>query len=79
MTTGPWCSIAWAMTTGTPNYAGITARIMRPDLYAAALALNGAAPGQVNLAPEKFFDGTTFDPANPEAFARAHAVHTARF
>lgn len=69
----------WAMTVGAPDYAALTARIMRPDLHAAALALNGATPGPVNLAPEKFFDGTTFDPADPEKFARAHAIHTARF
>ena len=69
----------WAMTIGAPDYAALTARIMRPDLHAAALALNGATPGPVNLAPEKFFDGTTFDPAEPEKFARAHAIHTARF
>lgn len=69
----------WAMTVGAPDYAALTARIMRPDLHAAALALNGATPGPVNLAPEKFFDGTTFDPADPEKFARAHDIHTARF
>ncbi len=69
----------WAMTLGAPDYAAITARVMRPDLHAAALALNGAKPGPVDLAPEKFFDGTTFDPTDPEKFARAHAIHTARF
>ena len=69
----------WAMTFGAPDYAGLTARIMRPEFYAAALAQHGATPGPVNLTPEKFFDGTTFDPAEPEQFARAHPIHTARF
>jgi nitrate/nitrite transport system substrate-binding protein len=69
----------WAMTLGAPDYTALTARLMRPDLYAAALALNDAKVGPVNLAPEKFFDGTTFDPTDPEKFARAHSIHTARF
>lgn len=69
----------WAMTFGAPDYAALTARLMRPEFYAAALAQTGTAPGPVNHAPEKFFDGTTFDPADPETFARAHPVHTARF
>ena len=69
----------WAMTVGEPDYAAIAARVLRPEFYRAALALHGTAPGPVDLAPEKFFDGTTFDPAEPEKFARAHAIHTARF
>ena len=69
----------WAMTVGVPDYAGITAKIMRPDFYASALAQAGAVPGPENNRPEKFFDGTTFDPADPEKFARAHFIHTARF
>jgi hypothetical protein len=52
---------------------------MRSDFYAAALAQVGATPGPADFAPQKFFDGTTFDPAAPETFARAHAIHTARF
>jgi nitrate/nitrite transport system substrate-binding protein len=69
----------WAMTFGAPDYSGITTNIMRPEFYRAALAQHKVAPGLQNLAVEKFFDGTTFDPAEPEAFARAHAIHTARF
>lgn len=69
----------WAMTFGAPDYAALTARIMRPEFHVAALKQTGATPGPVNLAPEKFFDGTTFDPADPEQFARAHPIHTARF
>jgi nitrate/nitrite transport system substrate-binding protein len=69
----------WAMTQGAPDYAALTARLLRSDFYSAALTLAGATPGPVNLVPEKMFDGTTFDPADPEKFARAHAIHTARF
>ena len=69
----------WAMTFGAPDYHAITAKIMRPEFYSAALTEIGVTPGQVNLAPERFFDGTIFDPADPERFARAHTVHTARF
>jgi nitrate/nitrite transport system substrate-binding protein len=69
----------WAMTLGVPDYAGVTARVLRPEFYRDALVMAGAAPGPVDLAPEPFFDGTLFDPGEPERFARAHAVHTARF
>ena len=69
----------WGMTFGAPDYTALTARIMRPEFYAAALAQRDTAPGPVNLAPENFFDGTTFDPADPEKFAHAHPVHTSRF
>jgi hypothetical protein len=69
----------WGMTLGVPDYAGITARVLRPGFYRDALVMAGAAPGPVELAPEPFFDGTLFDPAKPERFAIAHAIHTARF
>ena len=69
----------WAMTLGAPDYTALTARLMRSDFYTAALALAGGTPGPVDLVPQKFFDGTVFDPADPETFARAHAIHTARF
>ena len=69
----------WAMTVGTPDYSGITAKIMRPDLYRAALAQHQIPAGDENLAIERFFDGTVFDPSDPEKFAQAHPIHTARF
>ena len=65
----------WGMVQGTPDYAGITKQVMRPDLYEAAMKELGFTHGGVNNAPEKLFDGVTFDPAKPEAYAKSFAVH----
>jgi nitrate/nitrite transport system substrate-binding protein len=48
---------------------------MRPDIYQAALKELGVDPGGPNDAPETLFDGKTFDPKAPEAYATSFAVH----
>jgi nitrate/nitrite transport system substrate-binding protein len=48
---------------------------MRPDLYEAAMAELGASHGGASAAPETLFDGITFDPAHPEAYATSFAVN----
>ena len=59
----------WGMVTGAPDYAGITKRVMRADLYEEAMREIGYAHGGASQAPETLFDGVTFDPLNPEAYA----------
>jgi nitrate/nitrite transport system substrate-binding protein len=66
----------WGMVNGTPDYAGVTAKVMRPDLYQAALKELGVDPGSTSDAPETLFDGVRFDPKNPEAYATSFAVHS---
>lgn len=64
----------WGMVTGTPDYEGIARRVMRADLYEEAMKEIGYAHGGADLSPETLFDGVTFDPANPEAYATGAAV-----
>ncbi len=65
----------WGMVEGAPDYAGTAKQVMRPDLYEEAMKEIGYAHGGANADPETLFDGVTFDPAQPEAYARGFAVH----
>jgi nitrate/nitrite transport system substrate-binding protein len=65
----------WGMVDGAPDYAGVAAKVMRPDIYQAALKELGVDPGAQNDAPETLFDGITFDPNAPEAYATSFAIH----
>jgi nitrate/nitrite transport system substrate-binding protein len=64
------------MVNGTPDYAGVATKVMRPDLYQAALRELGVDPGSASDTPETLFDGVSFDPKNPEAYATSFAVHS---
>jgi nitrate/nitrite transport system substrate-binding protein len=64
----------WGMVSGAPDYAGIAAKVARTDLYEAAMKEIGFAHGGRDDRPETLFDGVTFDPAQPEAYATAFAV-----
>jgi nitrate/nitrite transport system substrate-binding protein len=66
----------WGMVQGPQDYAGLAKQVMRPDLYEAAMREGGFTHGGANNAPETLFDGTVFDPAKAEAYARSFAVHT---
>jgi nitrate/nitrite transport system substrate-binding protein len=66
----------WGMVTEAPNYAGVAKKVMRSDIYEEAMKELGYAHGGASDAPETFFDGVTFDPKDPEAYAKAFAVHS---
>ena len=67
----------WGMVEGAPDYAGITKQVMRGDIYEEAMKEIGYTHGGASDAPEKFFDGSTFDPkADLEAYAASFAVKT---
>jgi nitrate/nitrite transport system substrate-binding protein len=67
----------WGFTDGAPDYAGITKQVMRGDIYEEAMKEIGYTHGGASDAPEKFFDGATFDPkADLEAYAASFAVKT---
>jgi nitrate/nitrite transport system substrate-binding protein len=63
------------MVEANPDYAGVAAKVMRPDIYQAALKELGVEPGTASDAPETLFDGVTFDPKSPEAYATSFAVN----
>jgi nitrate/nitrite transport system substrate-binding protein len=64
----------WGMVSGVPDYEGIAKRVMRTDLYEAAMSEIGYAHAGANNDPETLFDGATFNPANPEAFATGASI-----
>jgi nitrate/nitrite transport system substrate-binding protein len=49
--------------------------VLRSDLYEEAMKEIGYSHGGANSDPETLFDGVTFDPADPEAYAKSFAVH----
>jgi nitrate/nitrite transport system substrate-binding protein len=68
----------WGMVTGAPDYAGITRRVMRADLYTEAMKEIGVTAPAPDLSPETLFDGKTFDPADPEGYAASFEVKNLR-
>ncbi len=66
----------WGMVDGAPDYDGIAKKVMRPDLYEEAMKEIGFAHGGANSDPETFFDGVTFDPADPEKYATSFAINS---
>jgi nitrate/nitrite transport system substrate-binding protein len=64
----------WGMVEGAPDYAGISKRVMRADIYAEAMKELGIAVGEPDTKPETLFDGVTFDPSKPEEYAASFAV-----
>jgi nitrate/nitrite transport system substrate-binding protein len=65
----------WGFTEGAPDYEGVAKNIMRPDIYEEAMKEIGYAHEGASAAPEKFFDGSTFDPnADLEAYAASFPV-----
>jgi nitrate/nitrite transport system substrate-binding protein len=66
----------WGMVQGEPDYRGVAASVMRPDLYEQAMKEIGCAHGGASETPEAFFDGVVFDPKEPEKYATSFAVHS---
>jgi nitrate/nitrite transport system substrate-binding protein len=66
----------WGMVEGAPDYAAVAKQVMRNDLYEEAMREIGYAHGGRDDGPERFFDGTVFDPAKPESFAASFAVNS---
>lgn len=64
----------WGMVEGAPDYDGITKEVMMPGLYEEAMKEIGYAHGGADDTPESFFDGSIFNPADPEAYAKSFAI-----
>ena len=65
----------WGFVDGSVDYRGIAKSVMRPDIYEEAMKEIGYAHGGASQEPETLFDGVRFDPAKPEEYAKAFAVH----
>jgi nitrate/nitrite transport system substrate-binding protein len=68
----------WGLVEGKPDYEGVAAKVMRPDLYEEAMKELGASHGGPNKDPETLFDGVTFDPAHPEDYAMGFSIKNAK-
>jgi nitrate/nitrite transport system substrate-binding protein len=66
----------WGMVDANPDYAGVAAKVMRGDIYQAALRELGVEPGTADDSPVTLFDGATFDPKEPEKYATSFDVHS---
>ena len=65
----------WGMVKEGVDYAGLANRVHRPDIYRAVARDMGLDVPPADMRQETFFDGITFDPAQPEEYARGFAVH----
>jgi nitrate/nitrite transport system substrate-binding protein len=65
----------WGMVEGKPDYEGVIKQVFRTDIYEEAMKELGYAHGGRDDSAETLFDGVTFDPKDPEAYARAFEVN----
>ncbi len=65
----------WGMVKESVDYTGLTNRVHRPDIYREVAKEMSLDAPQEDMKKEKLFDGVEFDPARPEEYARAFAVH----
>jgi nitrate/nitrite transport system substrate-binding protein len=66
----------WGMVTGAPDYEAVAKQVMRHDIYEEAMKELGVQHGGLSDASETLFDGSVFDPKDPEKFATSFAVHS---
>lgn len=66
----------WGMVPGKVDYQTIPKQVMRPDIYEEAMKEIGYKHGGLDNKPETLFDGKTFDPAKPEAYAASFEVNS---
>jgi nitrate/nitrite transport system substrate-binding protein len=66
----------WGMTKGAPDYAGVSKKVMRPDIYLEAMKELGVTPRVAPVQKFTLFDGVPFDAADPEKYARAFPINS---
>ena len=65
----------WGMVKGAPDYKGVSARVLRPDLYTEAMKEMGTTPKVAPLTKVSLFD-STLDLSDPEGYARSFPVNS---
>jgi nitrate/nitrite transport system substrate-binding protein len=63
------------MVKGAPDYDGIVKKVMRPDMYLEAMKEIGVSKKVMEVQKFRFWDGVTFDAADPERYATSFPVH----
>jgi nitrate/nitrite transport system substrate-binding protein len=66
----------WGMLKEPPEYRTIVDRVHRPDIFREVAREMGVETPREDMRKETFFDGITFDPADPEKYAKSFAVHS---
>jgi nitrate/nitrite transport system substrate-binding protein len=66
----------WGMVKGVPDYNGITSKVLRPDIYLEAMKEMGITRKIAEIQKFTFWDGMTFDAANPEKYATSFPINS---
>ncbi len=65
----------WGMVKGDVAYKQVVDQVMRTDIYTEAMDELGVKTAVADMASIKLMDGT-FDPKNPEAYAKSFPIHS---
>jgi nitrate/nitrite transport system substrate-binding protein len=65
----------WGMVDGAPDYEGVAKQVMRGDIYEEAMKELGVTDRALDDSGFALFDGATFDPKDPETYAKSFAVN----
>ena len=66
----------WGMVKDAPDYKGLVDRVHRPDIYREVAKEMGVETPREDMKKETFWDGVTFDPTEPEKYAKSFAVNS---
>ena len=66
----------WGMVKDPPDYKGLVDRVHRSDIFREVAQEMGVETPREDMKKETLFDGVTFDPADPEKYAKSFAIHS---
>jgi nitrate/nitrite transport system substrate-binding protein len=66
----------WGMVKEPPDYKGLVERVHRSDIFREVAQEMGVETPREDMKKETLFDGVTFDPADPEKYAKSFTIHS---
>ena len=66
----------WGMVKEPPDYKSLVDRVHRSDIFRDVAQEMGVETPREDMKKETLFDGVTFDPADPEKYAKSFAIHS---
>jgi nitrate/nitrite transport system substrate-binding protein len=66
----------WGMVKEPPDYKSLVERVHRSDIFREVAQEMGVETPREDMKKETLFDGVTFDPADPEKYAKSFAIHS---